>query len=162
MLFLLLAPRHTPPTMVSSSFGELDTLLETTGVLAGSVALWEIAVSPALKKRGLLPDRPLVPGHLTEDQKSVQWLTPLTCDDKVPLPPLDELRTRDHCVGKVGDVHQFITITTCRRRRPRLLQPQLQLQLQRQGQMSPEFSDCYGTTVYIYKRPVIYSRTDDM
>lgn len=127
---------------------EIDTLLETTGAFAGSAALWELTVSPFLKRRGVLPDRPFLRGHLTETQKSVQWLTPLTCDDKVPLPTLDELRENDHCVGKVGDVYQLITTRgTLASTDPFTAR-----------QVSPEFCDYYGTTVYIYKKPVAYSR----
>ena len=68
----------------------------------------------------------------------MRWLTPLTCDDKVPLPTLRMLREEDHCVGRVGDVYQLITVTKTTKT------------------VSPEFSAYYGTLVHIYKKPVVY------
>ncbi len=135
----LVRPTKNVPS-VTMTVEQNDPLFLWTGGTAAGLTLWELAISPALKRRGLIADRPLVQGYLTEAQKEIHWLTPLTCDDKVPLPTLDDLDKADYCVGRVDDVYQFITTSTGSRER-----------------VSPEFSLYYGTDVYIYKEPVTFS-----
>ena len=53
---------------------------------------------------------PLVEGCLTERQRREAWITPLTADQTLPLPTLEELRERrQHPIGARSGAVQFIT-----------------------------------------------------
>lgn len=129
--------------------GFIDPNLEAAVLYGGGIASlvwWERAVVPILKRRGIVPDVPLVRGALTERQKDLRWITPLTCDNQVPPPALEDLRTRKrgHRVGTFGGVHQLISLN------PSVV-PQGNSS---QSCCSPEWSEYYNTTVYIFKKKV--------
>lgn len=135
-----------PPPMIDPPLNGLAEAAHTplgTGVacyLAGlaTLSIWEEVVVPALKLRSILPDVPSVTGQLTERQRNARWITPLTADQRLPLPSLDRLRDRDHRVGSQEGVSQHITV--CRLRHVRGLQ-----------ERSDEWSRFYGTDICVYK-----------
>lgn len=111
------------------------------GGLAG-LTLWEDRVAPRLKKQGIIPDVPLIEGDITEAQRDLKWMTPLTCDQHLPLPSLEMLREKGvHRIGSIGGIHQMITLAP-----PKTYPLQVTT--------SPEWSSHYNTTVYIYKQRI--------
>jgi hypothetical protein len=129
---------------VSSNVAFLQGSPVFTGIVCyvtGLVLLttWENFVVPSLQLESILPDVPLLPGQLTQKEKSVGWITPLTANSHIPPPLIEDLRSRGkHLVGRRGDVRQFIT---------------LEARHTHKGvcEESQEWSDHYGVSVTIYK-----------
>jgi hypothetical protein len=93
--------------------------LATYGVTLAGLVAWEQAAAPRLKRRGILPDVPTVPGLLTEEERAAPFLTPLTCDRHVPPPTVEELRERGrHPIGTQGRVTQYIAVDDDAAHRP--------------------------------------------
>jgi hypothetical protein len=111
-----------------------------TGLLL--LTAWENVVVPKLQLKSILPDVPLLPGQLTQKQKSVGWITPLTANLQTPPPLREELQSRGkYLVGCRGDVRQFITLES----RPNH---------KGVSEMSQEWSEYYGVDVTIFKERV--------
>ena len=117
----------------------------TTGIACyavGFLALsaWEHWAVPYFKLHSILPDVPLLPGQLTEQERLVAFITPYTSRLSTPPPTLDELRKRgDYMVGAVEDVCQFITCES-------------HPHIRGVSAPSPEWSSYYGTDVTIFKK----------
>jgi hypothetical protein len=70
---------------------------------------WEAWAVPPLKRVGVLPDVPSVPGALSERQRAQAFVVPLTADQSLPLPTWDALVAEGrHRVGRVGGVTHYI------------------------------------------------------
>jgi hypothetical protein len=124
-----------PPSHETAQFLGDDVL--KTGIvvyLVGLVVLtaWEEWVLPRFS--------PLV-SDLSQHDRRVSWITPLTASTPVPLPTLETLQTLDRkYVGSKDGVFQFITLTE---------PPQ-----PRKGvyEHSDEWSDFYDSDVYMFKK----------
>lgn len=116
----------------------------TTGIACYAIGLialsaWEKWAVPSLKLNSILPDMPLLPGQLSEAEKRVAFITPCTSSMSTPPPTLEDLRTRGkYLVGRVDDMHQFISCAT----RPHVNGVSIR---------SPEWSAYYDADVTIYK-----------
>ena len=139
-----LVPLQTVDALNVSPVGELLDSPLSTGIafyITGFLLLtaWENAVVPALQLRSILPDIPLLPGQLTQTEKAVAWITPLTANLQTPPPTKETLKKRgNHMVGSRGDVRQFITLET------RDIQKGV-------CEVSREWSEYYKDTVTIFK-----------
>jgi hypothetical protein len=104
-----------------------------------ALTAWENIVVPTLQLNSILPDIPLRPGELTQQEKAVEWLTPYTASLQTPPPDKEDLKTRGkHPLGKRGDVRQFITLETKEIRKGVC-------------EVSPEWSEYYDDEVTIFK-----------
>lgn len=146
---MIVAPIQTKlyevsPMLNTLSGVHVDGSPLTTGVvlyLGGFLLLtaWERFAVPALKLNSILPDVPLLPGDLREQEKRIPWITPATLRTSVPPPTKDELRKRrSFFVGNTDTLSQFITLES------RDLFPGA-------CERSPEWSEYYEEDVCIYK-----------
>ena len=106
--------------------------------------MWEYKVVPQLKRKGIIPDVPLIEGDITEAQKDLKWMTPLTCDNQLPLPTFDDLKNKGaYRIGSTNGIHQVITLT-----------PSKAYPLDKVAVRSLEWSLHYNTTVFIHKQRI--------
>ena len=82
----------------------------------------------------------------SKDEQEMMWIHPITCDQSIPLPSLEDLKTKKaHRIGSKKSiltnsrVTQFITVN------PVVYKPQIR-------EKSKAWSDFYNSTIYIYKQ----------
>ena len=143
--FSLMLPIPMPPSPTALPHDVCGTNVATgmACYVSGMIGLaaWEYAAVPRLKRHGILPDVPLIDGDLAEHQKDLKWMTPLTCDDKLPLPTLEELtKRRTHRIGCIGGVYQIISVD------PPFCYPRVRV-----AERSHVWSTHYNQTIYIFK-----------
>lgn len=92
---------------------DIEVGLSVYGASLVALTAWESLAVPRLKRRGLFPDVPTLPGMLSEKEKMEPFVTPLTADRYVPPPALEQLKTMPrYLVGQRGRVAHFITADT--------------------------------------------------
>ena len=102
---------------------------------------WEENVVPFLKLKSILPDIPLVEGQLTAKQTKTAWIIPLTADNRIPLPTLDELDKKGkHRIGVSDGVVQFITAKSLTFRKAGV------------QEISEEWSEYYNAPIIVFKK----------
>lgn len=132
------------PAPVAQAIQHFTPTPFTTGLACyafGIIALsaWEKWVVPSLKLNSILPDIPLLPGQLTEQERCVNFITPFTASTSTPSPTLQDLHERGkYLVGSVGEVNQFITCESLSH-------------IEGVSIRSPEWSVYYDAEIAIYK-----------
>lgn len=106
-MLLVDVPLASLPEQVASSPALFGAAVYVSSFAA--LTAWEAMAVPWLKRRGVMPDVPMLPGMLTEGEKMVPFATPLTAIPYPPLPSLEELQDgRRHLVHTSGRVTQHI------------------------------------------------------
>jgi len=107
------------------------------------LTIWESFVVPVLQLNSILPDIPLIGGQLTQKEKAVPWITPLTANLQTPPPNNKELKIRGkYIIGVQGEVQQFITLE----------KKDLQKGVY---EYSKEWSEYYKDEVFVFKKRAI-------
>ena len=104
--------------------------------LVGLTALtaWEELVVPYFG----LTDRA---NAFTQQERDIEWITPMTADTPVPLPTLESLRTRERqYVGKRDGIPQFIALDVSQPVVPGVCE------------IDATWSEFYDDDVYIFKQ----------
>ena len=97
-----------------SSGGQTELVVYAVAYCVGMALLtyWDESVLPKLQRRGLMP---IIPGSLEDIRQKreavmkVPWVTPLTIDRNMNLPPLEALYRKAHRVGRtfVDELGQY-------------------------------------------------------